>query len=145
MDLVVTGQSADVELQSGAHVAGIVRLVSAEIDKDTRLGRARVLLPVREDLRPGGFANVVFAQSEQPVRSVREGAVRYTADGATVMAVGPENRVNTVAVTVGRRAGGYVELLDGPEPGTAVLVGAQGFVLDGDQVTPVAVTAEAAP
>lgn len=145
MDLVRVGQSADVELQTGAHVTGTVRLVSAEIDKDTRLGRARVLLPVRDDLRPGGFADVVFAQSDQPVRAVREGAVRYTADGATVMALDGANKVATVNVKIGRRGNGYVELLDGPEPGTRVLVGAQGFVLDGDEVSPVDVTAEATP
>ncbi|MCC6917909.1 MAG: efflux RND transporter periplasmic adaptor subunit [Alphaproteobacteria bacterium] len=145
MGLVVGGQKAEVTLQSGATVEGTVRLVSAELDRDTRLGRARVLLPVRDDLRPGGFANVVFASPEAPVRSVREGAVRYTADGATVMAVGDGDKVQTVGVKIGRRAEGYVELLDGPQPGTRVLVGAQGFVLDGDQVTPVDATAEATP
>jgi HlyD family secretion protein len=145
MNLVAEGQTAVVKLQSGATLDGKVRLVSAEIDRDTRLGRARVLLPVRDDLRPGGFADVVFAQSETPVRAVREGAVRYAADGATVMALDDANRVSTLSVKIGRRGGGYVELLEGPAPGTRILLGAQGFVLDGDEVTPMDVTAEATP
>jgi HlyD family secretion protein len=143
LDLIAIGQAVDVQLQSGAHIAGSVRLVSAEIDRDTRLGRARILLPVRNDLRPGGFATVVFAPSAGPVPAVREGAVRYTADGASIMVVGDGDLVATVPVTLGRRSGGYVEILQGASVGTRVLLGAQGFVLDGDQVTPVAADAEA--
>jgi multidrug efflux pump subunit AcrA (membrane-fusion protein) len=74
---------------------------------------------------------------------VREGAVRYTSDGASIMVVGDGDLVATVPVTLGRRSGGYVEILQGASVGTRVLLGAQGFVLDGDQVTPVAADAEA--
>lgn len=145
VSLIQVGQSADVELQSGEHVQGTVRLVSAEIDRDTRLGRARVLLPVRDDLRPGGFAHVVFEQSDVPVMAVREGTVRYSAEGASIMVVGDGDIVKTTQVRIGRRANGYVELIDGPPAGSRVLLGAQGFVLDGDQVTPIDATAEATP
>ena len=144
MDAIAIGQGVEVQLQSGARVSGTVRLVSAEIDRDTRLGRARVLLPLRDDLRPGGFANVVFTPSAIAVSTIREGSVRYTSDGASVIVVGEGDRVATVPVKVGRRSDGYVELLDGPALGTRVLLGAQGFVLDGDQVTPVDADAEAA-
>jgi HlyD family secretion protein len=143
IDLITIGQAVEVRLQSGAVISGTVRLVSAEIDRDTRLGRARILLPVRSDLRPGGFANVVFASSAAPVPAVREGAVRYTSDGASIMVVGDGDLVATVPVTIGRRSGGYVEILQGAPVGTRVLLGAQGFVLDGDQVTPVNADAEA--
>jgi HlyD family secretion protein len=144
IDQITIGQAVEVQLQSGALIAGTVRLVSAEIDRDTRLGRARILLPVRSDLRPGGFANVIFASSAAPVPAVREGAVRYTSDGASIMVVGDSDMVATVPVTIGRRSGGYVEIIQGAPVGTRVLLGAQGFVLDGDQVTPVNADAEAA-
>jgi len=140
--LLSVGQAAEVELQSGARIAGSVRLVGAEIDRDTRLGRARVILPVRDDLRPGGFATAVFAPSDEAVATVNEGAVRYSADGASIMLVGEGDRVATVHIKVGRRSGGYIEILEGPAPGARVLLGAQGFVLDGDQVTPVNADAE---
>ena len=140
--LLSVGQAAEVELQSGARIAGSVRLVGAEIDRDTRLGRARVILPVRDDLRPGGFATAVFAPSDAAVATVNEGAVRYSADGASIMLVGEGDRVATVHIKVGRRSGGYIEILEGPAPGARVLLGAQGFVLDGDQVTPVNADAE---
>jgi HlyD family secretion protein len=48
------------------------------------------------------------------------------------------NRARRVPVRTGRRAGGWVELLSGPGPGTVVLLGGGAFVLDGEQVRPTA-------
>jgi len=49
------GQTATVTLPSGAVATGRVRLVSPQIDAETKLGQVRVLLPVRSDIRAGGF------------------------------------------------------------------------------------------
>jgi len=137
MKLVRVGQRADVILPGDIHVAGVVRLVRAEVDRATGLARARILLPRRADLRPGGFAQAILQQgTSAPVRAVPAAAVQYGAGGATVMVVGKDDRISTIPVTIGRRGGGYVELTSGPAIGAQVLTGSQGFVLDGDKVKP---------
>lgn len=137
VDQVHVGDRADILLPSGARAVGTVRLVASLIDPDTRLGHARVLLPVREDLRPGGFADVQFRQQATDVRAIREGAVSYGANGASLTVIGADNVVSVAPVKTGRRGGGYVELVEGPAAGTRALLGSQGFVLEGDKVSPI--------
>ena len=135
--LIHIGDRATVELPSGARVAGTVRIVSPRVDQQTKLGRARIALPVRPDLRPGGYARASFAQLSHAVPTVPEAAIRYDADGASVMVVQPDDRVRRVSVRSGQRAEGFVELLQGPAAGSRVALGGSAFVLDGDKVNPV--------
>lgn len=128
------GSPARVTLPSGATATGRVRLVGAEIDAKTKLGYVRVTLPVRADIRAGGFARAVFDGASGRAPSVPETAVRYDADGASVMVVQPDNRVRRVSVRSGARGGGRVQLLDGPVAGTMVIENAASFLLDGDKV-----------
>jgi HlyD family secretion protein len=131
------GDRATVELPSGASVAGTVRLVSPRVDQQTKLGRARIALPVRTDLRPGGYARANFVQLGREAPTAPEAAIRYDADGASMMVVQADNRVRRVAVRSGDRADGFVELVQGPPPGSKVALGGSAFVLDGDRVRPV--------
>jgi HlyD family secretion protein len=131
------GQKADVTLPDGGKIEGAVRLISPEIDQNTKLGRARILLPVRPDLRPGGYAYARLPGVKTNGLVAPDRAVSYDADGAAVYVVDPSNRVHRVAVRTGQRAGGFVELLQGPPAGSRVLVTGASFVLDGDKVAPV--------
>ena len=131
------GQQAEVTLPDGAHVAGAVRLISPEVDQTTKLGRARILLPVRADLRPGGYAYARLPEVKTAGLVAPDKAVSYDADGAAVFVVDPANRVHRVAVRTGDRARGFVQLLQGPPAGSRVLVTGSSFVLDGDKVAPV--------
>ena len=130
------GDGASVRLPGGEEIHGVVRLVSPEVDQQTRLGRVRVTLPVRPDLRPGGFARVTFEGAVHPAVVAPESAVRFDADGASVMVLGAENKVKRTPVRTGLRQGGFVELLSGPAVGSRVLLGGGAFVLDGDTVKP---------
>lgn len=130
------GQSAMVTLPSGAVVTGRVRLVSPQIDAQTKLGKVRVTLPVRSDVRAGGFARAVFSDAAANVLTVPETAVRYDADGAGVMVVGPDNRVKRVLITAGARGGGLVQILKGPPEGARIVASASSLFLDGDLVRP---------
>jgi HlyD family secretion protein len=134
---VHVGDAVQVTIPDGAVVTGHVRLVDPQVDSQTKLGHVRVLLPVRPDLRPGGFARGSFVAVTTAGRVVPETAVRYDADGASVVVVGSDNRVSQRPVKTGRRSGGYVELLDGPPVGSIVLERAAAFVLPGDRVNPV--------
>ena len=131
------GDPVKVTLPSAAVVNGRVRLIDPEVDPQTKLGHVRIQLPVRSDLRPGGFGHATFQGSAMAARAVPELAIRYDADGASVMVLDANDKVSQVPVKTGRRSGGYVELLDGPPAGARVLLGAASFVLPGDQVKPV--------
>jgi HlyD family secretion protein len=131
------GLPADVSLPDGSKVTGSIRLISPEVDQTTKLGRARILLPVRPDLRPGGYASARIPGVKTNGLVAPDRAVSYDADGAAVYVVDPSNRVHRVAVRTGQRSGGFVELLQGPPAGSRVLVTGASFVLDGDKVAPV--------
>lgn len=131
-----TGQSVQVTLPSGRGLQGVVRMIAPLVDPQTKLGRVRVTLPVSADLRPGGFGRASFGASAASGLTVPETALRYDADGVTVMVVDDQNKVRKVPVRAGRRSGGYVELVKGPPVGSRVLLGAASFVLEGDVVKP---------
>lgn len=133
---IQVGDDADVTLPTGKIVQGKVRLISPRIDAQTRLGRVRVLLPVSNELRPGGYAQAAFNSATRKATVVPEAAIRFDADGASVMVVGVGNRVQQMKIVAGQRSGGYVELLDGPPVGTTVVKGAGSFVMSGDVVKP---------
>lgn len=132
------GQTATVTLPSGAVVQGRVRLISPQIDPQTRLGQVRILLPVRPDIRVGGFARAVFADAAGQALAVPEAAIRYDADGASLMVVGPDNRVKRVLIQAGQRGSGLVQIVKGPPAGSRVVANAAALMLDGDLVRPVA-------
>lgn len=131
------GDLASVALPDGAKVVGKVRLIDPQVDSQTKLGRVRIAMPVRKDLRPGGFARATFEGAAMVDAAVPETAVLYNADGASVAVVGQDNHVRMVPVKTGRRAGGYVELTQGPPAKSWVLQRAASFVLPGDLVKPV--------
>jgi HlyD family secretion protein len=130
------GQTATVTLPSGAVATGRVRLISPQIDPQTKLGQVRILLPVRPDIRAGGFARAVFADAAGVVLAVPETAIRYDADGAGVMTVAANDRVKRMSVQTGARGGGYVQLTKGPAAGTRVVQNAAAFLLDNDLIKP---------
>ena len=136
LSTVQVGDGAEVTLPSGKVVQGKVRLISPRIDAQSRLGRIRVLLPVSNDLRPGGYAQAAFNSATRKATVVPEAAIRFDAEGASVMVVGEGNRVQQVKIKAGQRSDGYVELLEGPPVGATVVKGAGSFVMSGDVVKP---------
>lgn len=130
------GDAAQVTLANGQGVVGRVRLVSPQVDAQSKLGYVRITLPVREDIRAGGFAHATLGAASGPVLSVPETAVRYDADGASVMVIAPDQRVRRVAVRTAAHGGGLVELAQGPPAGANVVRNAADFLLDGDRVRP---------
>ena len=138
------GQPAQVSLPGGQSVSGVVRLVSPRVDSANRLGKVRVRLPVRPDLRPGGFGRATFGASGASVTAVPESAIRYEADGLFLMTVDSNNRAHQVAVKVGQKGGGWAQLIQGPPAGTRVVLGGASFVTDGDVIRPSAPTQQEA-
>ncbi len=134
LDKIHPGARASVTLADGSVVDGVVRLVSPAIDTSTKLGKVRITLPVRPDVRAGGFARASFLGFTRSASAVPESAVRYDAEGASVMVVGADDRVTRVPVTTGQRGGGYVELVTGPPAGARVVEKAAAMIVPGDFV-----------
>jgi len=130
------GAQAAVTLADGIEIPGVVRLVGGGIDATSRLGRVRISLPIRPDVRAGGFARATFLGFTRSASAVPETAVRYDAEGASVMVVGADDVVTRVPVTTGQRGNGFVELLTGPRVGARVVERAGSMVVPGDIVRP---------
>jgi HlyD family secretion protein len=137
------GTAAAVNLPDGRTINGKVRMIEPSVDANTKLGRVRITLPVEAGIRPGGYGQALFSGSTRSVTAVPETALRYDADGVSLMVVDQTHHVKQVKVTTGQRGAGFVELLTGPPPGSRVLLGASSFVLEGDVVDPVDVAANA--
>jgi len=133
-DKMRPGLAAHVTLANDTVADGVVRLVSPRVDANTRLGKVRITLPVRQDIRPGGYARASFTDVSRAGLALPETAVRYDANGASVMVVGADGKVSQAPVQTGDRGGGYVELLKGPPVGTVVVAKASSQLLPGDYV-----------
>jgi HlyD family secretion protein len=133
-DQMKPGLRAKVTLADDQTVDGVVRLVSPRVNAQTRLGTVRISLPVRSDIRSGGYAQASFTDMSRAVAALPETAIRYDANGASVMVVGADGKVSQVPVKTGERGGGYVELLTGPPAGAVVVAKAAAQVLPGDFV-----------
>jgi len=130
------GALARVNLSDGSQVQGVVRLISPALDPNTKLGKVRITLPVRANIHSGDFAQATFVGGVHTSLAVPETAVRYDANGASVMVVGADDRLVRVPVTTGERGEGWVELLTGPPPGARVVEKAGAMFVPGDFVRP---------
>lgn len=143
MSAVVTADRAD-----GATV-GRVRIVTPEVDPQTRLGIARIAIEGSSQLRSGMFARAEIALGQQPALIVPSEAVIYREGQAGVYVVGSDSTVRFVQVRTGAREGPNVAIDSGLNEGQRVVVKGAGFLADGDRVTvvpetPVAPSARAA-
>jgi HlyD family secretion protein len=130
------GVRAKVTLADDSAADGVVRLVSPSVDTGSRLGKVRISLPVRADIRSGGYARASFVDFSRAAPVLPETAIRYDANGASVMVVGADGKVSQAPVRTGERGGGYVELLSGPPVGSVVVAKAGAQLLAGDYVKP---------
>jgi RND family efflux transporter MFP subunit len=140
------GQRAAVTGPDGRVIEGKVRLVPAEVDRTTRLGRVRIALPGDPAFRVGAFARATVELSRRDAVAVPAGSLVFGTGGVTIQVV-ENDRVRVRTVRTGVNADGFVEILDGLREGETVVARAGAFLRDGDAVKPVAAerTAAAAP
>ncbi len=121
-------------------IKGEVRLISPEVDRQTRLGKVRISLPAASTRSVGAFGRGVIEIDRRVGLTVPVSAITYRRDNATVQVV--ENSIVRVRpVRIGLVGQGRVELVEGVKEGDLIVVRAGTFVRDGDVITPV----EAAP
>lgn len=120
-------------------VEGTLRLISAQVDKATRLGRVKIALADDPDLRPGTYARGLVELGRKDGLTVPLSAVQFDADGAYVMVV-EDGIVHERRVVAGLKGQGRVQIEQGLAPTDVVVVRAGGFLRDGDRVRTVMTT-----
>ncbi len=130
------GQKARINVAGVGEVTGTVRLISPEINADTRLGRVRIFLGDDPKLRIGGFARGVIDTAEARGLAVPTAAVVFDSAGAFVQVV-RDGRVERRVIETGLVAAGLVEVREGLALGDVVVAKAGTFLRDGDAVRPV--------
>jgi multidrug efflux pump subunit AcrA (membrane-fusion protein) len=115
-----------------------VRLLSPEVDRQTRLGRVRIFIGDKPGLFIGAFARARIRTAESSGLAVPASAVLYGSEGPVVQIV-TNGHVATRHVKVGLAEGRLIEIREGLQPGDAVVTRSGTFLRDGDAVRPVPV------
>ena len=132
------GQTVALHLQGDAAARkGTVRLVEPTIDLTTRMGRVRITLDEATGVRPGMYASAEVLVVERDALAVPITSLGISPDGPTVLQV-TGDIAQMVQVQTGIRQAGWVEVVQGLEPGAQVVTKAGAFVRDGDRITAVA-------
>jgi len=138
------GQTARIELVGVPALTGRVRLLPAEVDRVSRLGRMRIALPADTALQVGRFARGSIEVGRRRAVALPLSAVRLDQSRATVQLV-VDGRIAARAVTLGAVTGGRIEIRDGLAGGETLVLRAGAFLRDGDAVNAVPATAGRGP
>jgi len=142
------GQTATITSNEGVATSGTIRIVTPEVDPETRLGLARISLSPGSGLKPGMFARASITAGAQPTTVVPTGAVLYRNNRSGVFVLDAQSAAHFRPVTVLSRRDDQTAV-SGIEPGVRVVVQGAGFLNEGDRVTvaaaPAAAPAAAAP
>nr|WP_266157632.1 efflux RND transporter periplasmic adaptor subunit [Dyella silvatica] len=122
-----------VDALPGQVFRGHVETLLPDIDMTTRTQRARIVLANPQGaLSPGMFATVQLDPTPgKAVPVVPDDALIATGDHTRVIVAEDGGRFRAVAVSIGRAAGGYTEILDGLIGGEKVVVSGQ-FLIDSE-------------
>lgn len=133
---LAVGQPAEVSLPgSGDVIRGKVRMITPKIDRDTRLGGARIALDTDTALFPGAFGRAVVMVAKREAIVIADSALLYGGgtDKAAVFVV-ERGRVMRRAVETGLRNNGRLEIIAGLKTGDVVVAKAGASLREGDAV-----------
>jgi len=139
--LVRAGQSAVVSSDQVGEVAGTVRIVTSEVDPQTRLGVARISISGGGGFRPGMFGRARIDVGASPAVTLPTAAVLYRENRPGVFILDGQGRARFRPVVILTRASQWTAV-EGVEAGARVIVQGAGFLGEGDRVR---VAAAAAP
>lgn len=141
--LVRPGMAATIASDQGGQTTGTVRIVTPQVDPQSRLGVARIALTGGSNLRPGMFARAEIDAGSQPSLTVPSAAVVFRENRAGVYVLRPDSTAHFQPITEAGRSEGVVAVSSGLQAGQRVVVEGAGFLGEGDQVR--VVQAVAAP
>lgn len=134
---VSAGQKVEVDLPDGGVAAGVVRMVSPNLDEATRRGVVYADLATSSMARAGMYGGGrIFLGTRQAL--VVPAASLLVRDGRHYVAkvLGPEDNssVSLVRVAIGRYSGDRAEITDGLSPNDTIVGQGAGLLDDGDRV-----------
>ena len=138
------GMPATVTSDQVGQTTGTIRIVTSEVNIQTRVGLARISLAPGSGFRSGMFARAQIAAGAQPAPTIPTAAILYRQNQPGVFVVGSNNhaqfrRIDILARNADRTAA------NGVNPGERVVVEGAGFLGDGDAVRIAASSGKAAP
>ena len=138
LPLLKVGQSVNVRLTGTTRVyEGHIRLLSAVIDPQTRLGMARVALTPDVNLRPGAFARADVTVSNADRAVLPQTAVLTDDKGSYVLIVNAQHKVERRSVRVSGMVQNGVTIAEGVSGKEQVVATAGAFLQEGELVNPV--------
>lgn len=143
LPLIQAGQSAAITSSQAGSTTGTVRIVTPEVNAQTRLGLARISLAPGSALKPGMFARAAIEAGTRPATVVPTDAVLYRSNKSGVFVLNADSSVRFIPVTVLSRRDDQTSV-EGLNAGVRVVVAGAGFLNEGDKVT-VAAPRAAAP
>lgn len=132
------GMPATVASDQLGEVPGRVRIITSQVDPQSRVGVARIALSTPGGFRPGMFARGVINVGDQPAITAPTVAVVYRDNKSGVFVMGEQSVVRFRPVVVGSRTPDRVEVTEGLKAGERIVVKGAGFLADGDRVLVVA-------
>ena len=121
-------------MANGVSTTGVVRIVTPQVDPQTRVGLARIAVAAGSKLKPGMFATASISGGAPASLTVPQQAIVYRTDQSGVYVIDATSHVHFRPVKTGERAGDAVEVLAGLTPGQRVVAQGAGFLTDGDLV-----------
>ena len=134
LDHLRPGQQVTIGLGAGKSVRGELRMLAPAIDPQTRNGMAYVDLAPHPAARAGMFARGEFDLGESAAATLPQSATLLREGFSYVMRVGDDSRVAQTRVSLGRRSGDRIEILDGLAAHDRVVEEGVAFLGDGDLV-----------
>ncbi|MDX2320668.1 MAG: efflux RND transporter periplasmic adaptor subunit [Moritella sp.] len=134
-NLVQIGDKAQIQIDSfpGQAWQGEVDYIYPELNTATRTLKARIrIVNTDQTLKPNMFATLTLSSQQQQnsLQIPREAVIRSGSFDRVVLAKG-NGQYQSIKVTIGREAAGYVEVLAGLNDGDNVVTSAQ-FLLDSE-------------
>lgn len=135
---VTPGQVVQFVQPDGVALVGKVRQVAPTVDTAARTGLVYVDLPAESRFKAGMFISAVLLQGQAKTLAIPQTAVVVRDGFNYAMRVGPDNLVHKTKLTLGKRQGNVVELIDGLKPEDRVVTSGGAFLNEGDRVNIVA-------
>ncbi len=134
---IKVGQLAQVTINGfDKAIEGTVKLVSPQVNQQTRIGIAHVAVTSDKQIPLGAFGRARIALAAADGVALPLTAVTFGDNGPTVQLV-KDGKVMVRKVITGLVGTSDIEITDGVVPGDVFVARAGSFVRDGDAVTPV--------
>jgi HlyD family secretion protein len=134
LHFISPGQHVSITAPGNIKTHGLVRMLSPNVDPQTRMGLVYVDISAPSGLKAGMFAQGAFELGRMKALTLPQSAVVQRDGFAYVYCLELGNTVKQTKVLLGRRQGQSVEIISDLAPGSRVVATGAAFLVDGDTV-----------